>query len=141
MDRAVYILEIGGLILVLVLLLVILALVHRRELRKISERLAEGAVDNSETLKDVVEREGAATRKHLSGAVDAIRSDTKFTKDRMVDFADRQMADANEQRGQMGALRERLRSVVNVTDTLLKRLLDLPAQVGEWLTKKPPPEP
>lgn len=139
MDRELHLLGITGLILVLVLLLLVLALVHRRELRKISDRLAEGAVDNGETLKGVVEREGDATRRHLSGAVDAIRNDTKFTKDRMVDFESRQIADANEQRGQMTTLRERLRSVVQVTDTLLRRLQDIPAQVGEWLSKKLPP--
>jgi hypothetical protein len=139
MNRELWLLGISSLILGLVLLLVFLAVLHRRRLNQISDQLAEGAVDNGETLKGVVERENAATRKHVSGAVDAIRHDTKFAKDRIVDFTDRQIADGNEMRGQMTALRERLRAVVQVTDTLLKRLHDLPAQVGEWLHKKPPP--
>jgi hypothetical protein len=134
-------LAILGVGLVLVLLLVVLALLHRRRLNQISDRLAEGAVDNGETLKDVVERENAATRKHVSHAVDGIRNDTKFTKHRITDLADRQSADGNETRGQIGALRERLRTVVSVTDTLLTRIAEIPAQVGEWLTKNHPPPP
>lgn len=139
MDREQKILVLLVLTLIVMLALLVLSILQRRRLNVISDRLAEGAVDNGETLKGVVERENAATRKHVSGAVDAIRHDTKFAKDRMVDFADRQTADANEMRGQMTALRERLRAVVHVTDTLLKRLHDLPAQVGEWITRKSPP--
>lgn len=138
MDRELHLLEISSLTLVLVLVLLVFTIRHRRRLNQISDQLAEGAVDNGETLKGVVERENAATRTHVSGAVDAIRNDTKFAKQRIMDLSDQQTADANEHRGQMTALRERLRSVVEVTDKLLKRLSDIPAEVAAWLHKKPP---
>lgn len=138
MNRELGLIAISSLILGLVILLVVLALLHRRRLNEISDRLAEGAVDNGETLKGVVVRENSATRDHVSGAVDAIRNDTKFAKQRILDLSDQQTADANEHRGQMTALRERMRSVVEVTDKLLKRLSDIPAEVAAWLHKKPP---
>jgi hypothetical protein len=128
-----------GLLVGLVLFLILLVLLHRRRLNQISDQLSEGAVDNGETLKHVVERENAATREHVSLAVDSVRSDTKFAKERIIAMNDRQKLDANEIRGQIRALRERFRVVVEVTDKLLKRLEAIPAQVGEWLSKKRPP--
>jgi len=139
MNRELGLLAISGLILGLVLLLVVLTLVHRRRLNQISDRLAEGAVDNGETLKGVVERENDATRKHVSGAVDAIRQDTKNTKQTIYDFVERQTMDTNEFRGQMTGVKDRVQHLIRVGDTLADRLRSLPGQIRELFHGKQPP--
>lgn len=127
--------------LAVLLLLLVLTILHRRRLNQISDQLAEGAVDNGETLKGVVVRENDATRKHVSGAVDAIRQDTKNTKQTMYDFVERQTMDSNEFRGQMTGVKDRVQHLIKVADGLADRLRALPGQIKEWLTHKPPPSP
>jgi hypothetical protein len=118
-ERSQWGIAIGIATLILLILLLIVVLLQRRRLDKISDQLAEGATDNGETLKGKVEFENDATRRHLSGAVDAIRNDTKTTKLGMYELTDRQSIDTKE-------LHTRLDG--------LKALL-------QWLVKRGPPQP
>lgn len=142
MDRELEMIGLSVAILMVVLAILVLAVLHRRRLNQVSDQLAEGAVDNGETLKGVVERENNATRKHVSGAVDAIRNDTKLTKGRVYDLADKQTIDANEFRGQITSLKDRIQWLIKVLDVIADRIRAIPAQVGEWLARsKEPKEP
>jgi hypothetical protein len=120
--------------------ILVLTILHRRRLNQVSDQLAEGAVDNGETLKGVVKFENDATRKHVSNAVDAVRSDTKLSKQTMYDFVERQTMDSNEFRGQMTSLKERVQHLIRAGDLLTDRVRALPGQIKEWLTdgKEPP---
>jgi hypothetical protein len=139
MNRELWLIGISSLILGLVLLLIVLAVLHRRRLNQISDQLAEGAVDNGETLKGVVERENGATRKHVSGAVDAIRNDTKLTKQRVYDLAEQQTKYSSETRGQLTSIKDRVAWNIKAIDVLTDKLKAIPGQVAELFTKKPPP--
>ena len=126
MDRELEMIGLSVAILVIAIAILVLAVLHRRRLNQVSDQLAEGAVDNGETLKGVVEKQGDATRKHVSNAVDAMRSDTKLTKQRLYDFVDQQTKDSNEHRGQLTGIKERVQHLIKVAD--------------EWLHhRKPPP--
>jgi C4-dicarboxylate-specific signal transduction histidine kinase len=142
MDREQMLIGLSAAILAVALLLLVLAILHRRRLNQVSDQLAEGAVDNGETLKGVVERENDATRKHVSGAVDAMRHDTKSTKQTLYDFVDRQTTDSNEFRGQIRSIKDRVQHLITVADGLADRLRALPGQIKEWLVgPKEPPKP
>ena len=96
------ILTIGvGLTLLVALLMLALILRHRKKLQEISDQLAEGAVDDGKTLKRVVQEENAATRLHVSHAVDGVRHDTENIKIRVTEFIAQQTHSANEFRGQL----------------------------------------
>jgi len=99
-------------------LLVVLFVVvrHRHHLQEIEQRLDHAPVDNEEHLKAVMERENAATRAHVSSAVDAIQNDTKLTKQRMYDFVDEQRRDNSEFRGQLTIQKTRLKWVMGEID-------------------------
>lgn len=141
MDREMHILEISSITLVLVLLLLVLVLLHRRRLNQISDRLAEGATDNGETLKGVVERENDATRLHVSHAVDAIRHDTEMTKIRITTFVEDQARDNKEFRGQLTVHKTRLQWVIGVVDALGAEVRTASAQIRAWFGPKPPAPP
>jgi hypothetical protein len=142
MDREQMIIGLSAAILAVALLLLVLAILHRRRLNQVSDQLAEGAVDNGETLKGVVTMQGDATRKHVSHAVDAIRHDTELTKIRITEFVDKHVHDSNEFRGQMTGLKDRVQHLIRVGDLLTDRLRALPGQIKEWLVgPKEPPKP
>jgi hypothetical protein len=144
-DGERWLLEICGLTLGVLLLLLVFAIWHRwhlhRRLDQISDQLAEGAVDNGETLKGVVKAENDATRRHVSGAVDAMRSDTKNTKQTIYDFVELQKIESNEFRGQLTGVKDRVQHLIKVADGLADRLRALPGQIKEWIygPKEPPP--
>lgn len=123
-----------GLVLLCLLMLATLAFVvlHRRHLNQISDRLMEGAVDDGETLKHVVERQGDATRLHVSQAVDAIQHNTEVTKSRVTDFIEQQTRDAKEFRGQLTVHKTRIQWLVGVVETLV-------SHVRALFHGKPPP--
>ena len=139
MDREQRILGLLGLTLGVAILLLVLALLHRRRLNQISDRLAEGATDNGETLKGVVERQNDATRLHVSHAVDAIRHDTEMTKMRITAFVEEQARDNKEFRGQLTVHKTRLQWVIGVVDSLAAEVKAASAQVRAWFDRKPPP--
>lgn len=138
MERSQLVLGLAILIFLGVAAILVLAILHRRKLHKVSDQLAEGASDNGETLKGVVKRENDATRKHVSNAVDGIRNDTKFAKHRMIDMEDRQKENANEMRGQITAVKDRLQWLIKVIDVLGDRVGDAFKVV---FARKPPEAP
>ena len=139
MDRELHILEISSITLVLVLLLLVFVLLHRRRLNQISDRLAEGATDNGETLKGVVERENQATRLHVSHAVDGVRHDTETTKIRITAFVEEQARDNKEFRGQLTVHKTRLQWIIGVVDALGAEVRTVAAQIRGLFERKPPP--
>ncbi len=113
------ILTIGvGLTLLVALLMLALILRHRKKLQEISDQLAEGAVDDGKTLKRVVQEENAATRLHVSHAVDGVRHDTENIKIRVTEFIAQQTHSANEFRGQLTTHKSRLQWIIGVLDKL-----------------------
>jgi hypothetical protein len=142
MDRELEMIGLAVAILVVALAILVLAILHRRRLNQVSDQLAEGAVDNGETLKGVVKFENDATRRHVSGAVDAVRQDTKNTKQTLYDYVERQTMDSNEFRGQMTGIKERVQHLIRIGDLLTDRARALPGQIKEWLAgPKEPPKP
>ena len=142
MDRELEMIGLSAAILVVVLAILVLAILHRRRLNQVSDQLAEGAVDNGETLKGVVKFENDATRRHVSGAVDAIAHNTEMTKLRITNFVDQHTNDTNEIRGQLTSLKDRLQWLIKVLDVIADRIRSIPAQVGEWLARnKDQPKP
>jgi hypothetical protein len=143
MDRELWLLEISGATLGVVLLLVVFAILHRRHvsrrLNQISDQLAEGAVDNGETLKGVVKFENDATRRHVSHAVDAIAHNTEMTKLRLTDFTEQQTRDASEFRGQLTVQKSRLQWLIGVVDALSKEAKTFIVQARQWFDRKSPP--
>lgn len=133
MDRELWLIGISVLVLGLVLLLIVLMVLHRRHLHQISDRLAEGATDNGETLKGVVTAQGDATRKHVSHAVDTISHHTETTKLRITDFIEQQTRDASEFRGQLTVHKTRLQWIIGVIDALNAKVREL------FHGKQPPP--
>jgi len=138
MDRELTILELSSVTFALVLLLLILVLRHRRRLNQISDRLAEGATDNGETLKQVVTDQNDATRRHVSHAVDAIRHDAEMTKIRITNFVEEQARDNKEFRGQLTVHKTRLQWLIGVVDALAGEVRTVGAQVRAWFDRKPP---
>ena len=141
MDREMHILEISSITLVLVLLLFVVMFLHRRRLNQISDRLAEGATDNGETLKQVVTDQSDATRRHVSHAVDAIRHDAEMTKIRITNFVEEQARDNKEFRGQLTVHKTRLQWIIGVVDALAGEVRTIGAQVRAWFDRKPPSTP
>jgi len=120
-------------ILVGLVLALLLLISHRFHLRAIAARLDRVPVSQEEMLKDVVRQENAATRLHVSQAVDGIKHDTDATKIRLTDFIDREQRDAGEIRGQMTVVKARLQSVIFAMDELTKRVIAIPGKIIEWI--------
>lgn len=111
-----------------------------RHIRSLAERLDRVPVNNEELLKDVVRDENAATRLHVSLAVDGIKNDSEITKLRISDYIDREHIDADEIRGQLTVVKARLQSVILSIDVLKNHIIAIPGRIAEWFTNKDKPQ-
>lgn len=125
--------------LAVVLLQLVVAVAQWRSLERLSDRLAEGATDNGETLKGVVVQQNIATRLHVSHAVDAIRNDTKFAKQMVREMAEKQVVHADETRGLLTSIKGRLQWVITGVDMLSLNVKTAVSAIDRWINPKPPP--
>ena len=110
---------------------------HRHRLQSLSDQLAEGAVDNGETLKGVVEEQGAATRRHVSHAIDVVAHNSEMTKRTVREFVEQQTRDAKEFRGQLTVQKTRIQWLIGVLDALSAKVDKALTEIRAWFHRPP----
>jgi len=122
-------------ILLISIAILTLIIAHRRDSRiaheKLSKQIAElpPNPEGTERIIDLVKEQQELTRAHVSNTVGAIQHDTETTKTRVTDLAD-------EMRGQLTAIKERIQWLIKTFDVLVDRLKGLTIQIADWIASK-----
>lgn len=86
MEREQHILELSAVTLLVAVAVLVLTILHRRHLQRITKQLDTSIpIGEGLELKKVVEEQQEMTRQHVSAELDTVRGNTQVTKSRMED--------------------------------------------------------